>query len=111
MARNVPLNTSAQVVLDADGNGQVSIGPTSQGETWLAGFTAGVLTEETSVTSEAQCRVFCGGKFIGGTTWGSTGDASTNTTQLSTGQVVMAQWTGGDPGATAKLDITGTRSV
>ena len=109
--RTLPLNVSAQTVLDADGNGTASTGPLSAGETWLAGFTAGVLTRETSITSEAQCRVYCGGRFIGGTTWGSTGDASTNTTQLSVGQVVEAQWTGGDPGATAMLDVTGTKQV
>ncbi len=109
--RQLPLNVTASVVLDASGNGTASVGPTAQGETWLAGYTAGVLTQETAITSEAQCRVYCGGRFIGGTTWGSTGDASTTTPQLATGQVVEAQWTGGDPGATAVLDVTGTKSV
>lgn len=111
MARQVPLSTSAQVVLDADGNGTAEVGPTAQGETWSAGFTAAVSTQEIDITSEALCRVYCGGRFIGGTTWGSTGDSSTNTPQLSAGQVVMAQWAGGDPGATAILDITGTRMI
>lgn len=106
-----PLNATATVVLDASGNGDAQTGPTAQGEVWAAGFNAGVSTVETTITSQAVCRVYCAGRFIGGTTWGSTGDASNQTPQLSVGQVVMASWTGGDPGATAVLDVTGTRTV
>lgn len=109
--RTLPLSVSASTTLDSSGNGTVSAGPQSSGEIWEAGFTAGVRTQETAVTSESQCRVFCGTRFIGTTTWGSTGDASTNTPQVSVGQLVEAQWTGGDAGATAVLDLTGTRQV
>ena len=111
MSRQLPLNVSASVTLDGSGNGTASIGPTAQGEIWQAGFTAGVFTEETAITNEAICRVFCAGRLIAVTTWGSTGDAGTNTTQLAAGQVVTAQWIGGDPGATAVLDASGTRTV
>lgn len=108
---SVPLNVTAPVVLDASGNGTASIGPTGFGEVWEAGFCAAVSTAETTVTNEAICRVYCAGRLIGGTTWGSTGDSSTDTPQLATGQLVEARWTGGDPGATAVLDVTGSRTV
>jgi hypothetical protein len=109
--RQLPLSASAQTVLDGVGNGTASTGPLAPGETWLAGLNASVRTQETAVTSEALCRVYCGGRFIGGTTWGSTGDATSDTPQLGTGQQVTAEWTGGDAGATAVLDITGTKTV
>lgn len=107
----LPLTATVSVVLDADGNGTAATGPTAQGETWLPGFNAAVSTQETGIVNEAQCRVYCAGRFVGGTTWGSTGDSSTDTPQLAVGQQVSAQWTGGDPGATAVLDITGSRNV
>src|ERR1700733_15342083 len=99
--RSLPLSVSANTILDGDGNGTASIGPQSPGETWAPGFNAAVSTQETTITNEAICRVYCGGRFIGGTTWGSTGDATTDTPQLGVGQEVTAQWPGGDPGATA----------
>lgn len=112
--RTLPLNTFKQVVLDGSGNGGTSIGPTSQGEIWEAGFTAAVKC--TSNIKEAACLIYCGDQaadtmFNDGTTWGSTGDSSTNTAQLVTGQQVFAVWTGGDPGATATLSVSGSRIV
>ena len=51
--------------------------------------------------------------FAGGTTWGSTGDSGTAATGsvIAVGAQVFAQWTGGDPGATAFLTVTGTKTV
>lgn len=111
---SLPLNASAQTVLDASGNGQCSVGPTAQGETWQAGFVTAVHCS--SNAAEAQCKVYAGGGpspayFVGGTTWGSTGDSSDTNPQLQVGQQVFAVWTGGDPGATAYLSINGTRAV
>lgn len=114
MPRQLPLSAGAKVTLDASGNGTASVGPTAQGETWQAGFTAAVHCS--SNASEAQAKAYCGGGvspqyFIGGTTWGSTGDSTTNTPQMQVGQQVFAVWTGGDPGATAFLSVNGTRVV
>lgn len=96
------------------GAATVSVGPTAQGEIWQAGFTVAVHCSTSDL--EAMCRIYCGGGvspayFIGGTTWGSTGDSTTNTPQMQVGQQVYAVWTGGDPGAEAYLSITGMRSV
>lgn len=112
--RSIPLNASAQVTLDASGNGTASVGPTAQGETWTAGFVAGVHCS-TNV-NEATMRLYCGGGvspgyYVGGTTFGSTGDSSSDTPQMQVGQNVFAVWSGGDPGATAYLSINGTRQV
>jgi hypothetical protein len=99
---------------DSGGDGTISVGPTAAGEIWQAGFTVAVHCS-TNV-SEAMCRVYCGAGaspayFVGSTTWGSTGDSTTNTPQLQVGQQVWAVWTGGDSGATAYLSITGMRTV
>jgi hypothetical protein len=104
----------ATVQAGAAGGATLSVGPTAQGEIWQAGFTVAVHCS-TNV-NEATCRIYCGGGvspayFIGGTTWGSTGDSSTNTPQMQVGQRVWAVWTGGDPGAEAYLSITGMRTV
>jgi hypothetical protein len=112
--RSIPLNASAQVVLDGSGNGMASVGPTAQGETWTAGFVAAVHCS--SNAAEAQCRVYAGGGaspayFIGGTVFGSTGDSTSDTPQMQVGQNVFAVWQGGDPGATATLSINGMRNV
>lgn len=114
MARQLPLSASASVVLDGSGNGTASAGPTAQGETWAAGFVAAV--HASTNADEATARLYAGGGaspayFIGGTTWGSTGDSSSNTPQMQVGQQVFAVWQGGDPGATAYLSITGMRTV
>jgi len=114
MSRDLPLNASAQVTLDGSGNGTASVGPTAQGEVWHAGFVAGV--HASSNTNEATCRLYCGGGvspqyYVGGTTFGSTGDSSSDTPQMQVGQQVFAVWTNGDPGAIAYLSINGTRSV
>lgn len=114
MPRALPLSAFAQVTLDGSGNGTAAVGPTAQGETWAAGFTAAV--HASTNAAEATCRVYCGAGsspqyFIDGTTWGSTGDSTSNTPQMHTGQVVTAVWTGGDPGATAYLSCTGSRTV
>lgn len=114
VTRQIPLNDSGSVVLDASGNGMASTGPTAQGETWAAGFVAAVHCS--SNAAEAQCRLYAGGGaspayFIGGTVFGSTGDSSSDTPQMQVGQQVFAVWQGGDPGATAYLSINGMRTV
>jgi hypothetical protein len=114
MARTVSLNQRASVVLDSSGNGTAELGPSSPGEVWAPGNASVSVT--TSV-SEATARIYAGnglspGSFVDGTTWGSTGDSTTNfATSLYPGQQIFAQWTGGDPGATATVVVTGTRSV
>lgn len=114
MARTIPLSASASVVLDSSGNGTASAGPSSPGEVW---FPTSVSVSASSNTAEAIAKIYAGGQisqsmFADGTTWGSTGDSTSNVSgPVYPGQQVFAVWTGGDTGATATVVITGTRQV
>ena len=111
--RTVQLAVNESVKLDGSGNGTLNAGPSASGETWQAGYTIGVRCA-TNV-AEAIALSWCGGGpprgFLGATTWGSTGDANSDTPQLGVGQAVTVTWQGGDPGTTAYLSVTGTRQV
>lgn len=111
--RELPLNMKAYATLDGSGNGTASIGPLSPGESW-SGLTVGVSVATNA--SEAQCSIFAGaaatpGYFADGTTWGSTGDSTSNVGTVRVGGNVFATWTGGDHGAKATMTVTGTKTV
>jgi len=111
--RQLPLNVSAQVTLDGSGNGTASIGPLSPGEIW-DGLTAAVRVATN--TDEAIASVYAGagvsaGYFRGATTWGSTGDSTSQLPQVRVGGNIFAVWTGGDAHQVATLTVTGTRTV
>lgn len=114
MGNTAPLNTMEQVTLDSNGDGQVSAGPTGFGETWT---NVQASVHCATNTTEATCKVYAGAAaspqfFADGTTWGSTGDSSTNLPPVITGgQQVFAVWSGGDASTTAYLTLTGTRNV
>lgn len=114
MPRTVPLSVTATVKLDGTGAGIASIGPSAPGEIW---YPAVASVKCSSNVSEATCRTYAGNQlsdstFADGTTWGSTGDSTSNFAgPLYPGQQVFASWTGGDAAATATLVVTGTRSV
>jgi hypothetical protein len=111
--RQLALNAKAYATLDANGNGTASTGPLSPGEQWT-GVTAHVSVATNN--AEAICKVFAGadptsGNFGDATTWGSTGDTTSNLPDVRVGCNVFAIWTGGDPGAQATLAVTGTKVV
>lgn len=111
--RQLPLNVKAYTTLDGNGNGTASIGPLSFGEIWE---NLTVAVKAATNTNEATCSVYAGaaatsGYFAGATTWGSTGDSTTNLGSVRVGGNVFAVWKGGDPGAQATMTVTGTRSV
>lgn len=114
MPNSRPLSINVNVVLDGSGAGTVSKGPTGYQETWSS---ITVSVHCSSNVNEATCRIYVGGtpspqSFADGTTFGSTGDSSTNMPLvIPTGQSVWAVWSGGDAGATAYLNITGTDNV
>lgn len=111
--RTLPLNVKAYATLDGTGAGLASTGPLSPGEVWQSP------TAHVSVATnqaEAQCQVYAGaaptpGAFGDATTWGSTGDSTSNLPDVRVGGQVFASWSGGDPGAQATLVVTGTRLV
>jgi hypothetical protein len=114
MSRTLSLSVTVSVILDGSGNGTAQIGPTTTNEVWSPSVAS--VSVATNV-NEAQCRIYAGnalsaGYFVDGTTWGSSGDSTSNfASQVYPGQSVFARWTGGDAGARATLTITGTRQV
>jgi hypothetical protein len=111
--RTLPLVAKAYVTLDENGDGMAYTGPLSPGETW-SDLTASVRVATN--TDEAVCSVYAGaaatpGYFSGATTWGSTGDSTTNLPAVLVGGNVFAVWTGGDALQVATLVVTGTRQV
>lgn len=111
--RTLPLTAKAYTVLDADGNGTASTGPQSFREEW-GNLTAAVRVATN--TNEAIASTYAGaaatpGYFCGATTWGSTGDSTTNLPVVKVGGNIWAVWSGGDAGQQAVLTVTGTRIV
>jgi hypothetical protein len=114
MSRTIALYATGSCVLDGDGNGTAECQPSSTSETWTPQAAA---VSASSNSNEATCSVYAGNSvspayLIGATSWGSTGDSTANFAgPVHPGQSVWAQWAGGDPGATATLVVTGTRTV
>ena len=114
MSTQLPLNTSASVILDANGDGVAQCGPRLPGTSWQP---ATVAVSVATNDLEAQCNVFLGitpqaGSLIGATSTGSTGDSDDLGGQpIWPGQQIIAQWTGGDPGSLATLSVFGEQTV
>jgi len=107
----------AFVTLDGGGNGTVKLGPVTARETWWPA-NAHVSTQQNNVVNEAVCRIYVGDSvgvstFRDNTFTGSSGDSTdkVGADRVSIGQWVWAQWTGGDPGTVAVLNVTGERDV
>lgn len=106
------LDVSASVVLDANGNGIAQVGPRIVREHWNP---TNVAVSATSFTKDAQCNVYLGttitaAQLVLSTTTGSSGDSSgASGIDMQPGQLLIAQWKGGDVGATATLHVNGTR--
>jgi hypothetical protein len=112
-----PLPGGAQavnVVLDVNGNGIAQLGPTRVREHWQV---AGVGVKVGTAVKQAQCSVFIGpslssATFLSSTSLGSSGATCGVAGQdIQSGQLIFAQWTGGDAGATATMTVFGTYSI
>ena len=106
---------AATAVLDGTGAGTVKLGPVGPLEVWWPSVAS--VSVSTNV-KEAQCRIYIGdsavpANFIDGTLSGSTGDSTDRVSgaQVRRGWFVWAVWSGGDAGAVATLNITGTKTV
>lgn len=110
------LNESVSVTLDADGNGTASVGPLSALESW---HPQNVHVSVSTDDNEAVCKIYVGDNagtdrtFRDGTFSGSSGDSSdrVNADTVQVGHKVWAVWTGGDAGAIATLNVTGTKVI
>jgi hypothetical protein len=109
-----PLEAVGGTNLDAAGNGSITLRPTSSRETWVvdgAAVTALPVAPATAVVSEPTCNVFNTsiGNKLGGTYTGSNDQIGLSVTIR--GGSILAQWTGGDPGARVELSLTGYRTM
>ena len=105
---------TAQTFLNSSGAGTASVGPLSFGEYWDV---AAVSVRCATNANEATCSIYAGAdsssrNFVDATTWGSTGDSTSNVgNQVRVGNQVFAVWTGGDVGTQAYVTVSGTRYV
>jgi hypothetical protein len=110
----VPLSVSASVVLSGAGAGQVQLGPVLAGVTWSPSSVA-VIVAPTSQTVVSQFYLYNGApvpaNFIGGSYTGDVNSSAVTVPDMHPGQVITGVWTGGNPGATATLTITGTQNI
>lgn len=115
--RTVPLNESIPVTLDINGNGTAQLGPDEPAAIWRP--TTVHVTVNTNV-NEASANIYAGPStsqqyFVDSTQTASSGDSSDRITGkvISRTQLryVWAVFTGGDPGSTAVLNVTGTKDI
>ena len=107
---------TATVVLDSSGDGTAKVGPAGMREIWQPALAS---VQCSSNTDEATCQVAFGqdlatARFLDATFTGSSGDSTdrvSGAAPLRLGWSVFATWTGGDPGATATLTVTGTKTI
>lgn len=119
MVRKVALNESASSVLDGTGAATVQMRPEGTNEYWYPETAhAKVLTAGAVNPPEATCRIYVGPSatdpyFVDSTGSGSFGDSTDRVSGHVVGRhqepYVWGVWTGGEPGATATLNVVGSK--
>lgn len=113
----MPLNESGSITLDGSGNGTLRLSPDGPHVHW---FPAVASVKCSSNTNEASCRIYVGSvvndqNFVDGTLSGSTGDSSNSVAGYEIARTrdpyIFAVWAGGDAGATATMQLVGTKAV
>ena len=110
----VPLNETNSGTLNGSGAATVQLGPTGSNEVWTPSNVSVICS---SNTNEATCKVYAGPSasqqyFKDITVDGSTGDATDRCNiPIPKGWFVWAVWTGGDAGATATVNVDGTKVI
>lgn len=98
------LDQVANTVLDANGNGQVTLSPSSSRTVWNVSTIA---VSGSSVNSIPSANAYLGSLQLGGT-WSGTNDADNVGVMVWPGQSIVVKWSGGDPGAAASAYVYGT---
>jgi hypothetical protein len=104
------LMKTAQVTLNASGNGKITMTPGTYGVTWHL-TQASVRTIQSAITKEASAQLESFPYPLPGTKSGSSGDTTGLDLTLSASQQISCTWTGGDPGAVATLSISGMQMI
>ena len=112
VSRSIGLSQTAIVTLNADGNGMVTLGPSSPGTVWMP--TSCVISATSNNSGTTQFAMYqnyiADATFAGGSLTGSNDTASLDMT-LYPGQTILGVWSGGDAGATAVLTVYGQQQV
>jgi hypothetical protein len=117
VARTLNFTASAQVTLDASGNGTAETGPSVPGEIWFpvsVSITCGGAIPDTGTPT---LFIYAGNGISPATfidsTYNVTGASSSMIAgkTLYPGQQVFAVWNGGPPGQLATLAVKGERQV
>jgi hypothetical protein len=112
--RQVPLSVSGSVKLSGAGGGQVQLGPALAGTSWAPSSVA-VIVAPVSSTVVSEFFLYLGNpqpaNFIGGSYTGDVNSSGISVPDMYPGQVLTGVWTGGNPGATATLTVTGTQTI
>jgi len=109
MAERVPLDVGFQTTLDGSGNGTVVIGPQGSLQT---GYPNRISVTVSTNASEPVFKYYRGRtagtvNFIDGTYTGSNNSSEGLGVILHPGEVLLCQWTQGDPGALATVTLGG----
>lgn len=109
--------SQTQITLNGAGAGTARLGPAGHGITWTLG-TISVHTGQAVAVGTCQCSIYVGDdasavNFTDSTFSGDTGDSTDAASgrQIRLGKWVWAAWSGGVPGDTATLTITGSMEV
>ena len=110
-----PLQQFANVTLDTNGNGTAQLGPSRVREHWQA--VAVYVETTTPIVNESKCELYVGATPIPSQQFSTTGSGSSGDTcamgsmDIQTGQYIICQWIGGDPGAIATMTVFGTYTI
>lgn len=108
------LTTAVTATLDGSGNGTASIGPLTAREVW---YLTQVACSVSSKVAEATFAVYVGDRVYPGglrdqSFSGSSGDSTDRVSDpIRSGWKIWGVWSGGDPGATATMSLTGTKEI
>lgn len=113
MSDRQALNLSADVVLDASGNGRLELGPDSGPPYWNVTKYV-VSTDRPGQAPVPQCSVYLDSEDKNGlqdSTYDGSKDATECDIDMQRGQHLIAVWTGGQAGDEASLSVTGWKDV
>ena len=98
---------SGTAVFDATGTARVRLGPAVYGSRWNVDLMSVSSTSTLQTTCNVYRDVENAGASIDNTRTGNL-DTSNTSVDLNAGQVLIFVWTGGTPGATATVSVSGT---
>ena len=113
---DVPLSVYATGVLDGAGAGVLRLGPRAHGVLWRPA-NVGIRMTGATPSGLATCYIYAGDSPTDPNYVDATYDVNNDNTdrvngvELRLGQCVFAAWTGGNPGATVTLTLTGIAQV